>query len=676
MSKKIIKPSKEPNFKQSLNLIHNKWFFVVLIFVLVFITYGNSIKNDYNLDDGYVVSLDEGNLQTQKGIKGIPELLFSNYSNGPGVTYGYRPFGKITLAIEYSLWGNNPNYSHLVNVLFFALNVILIYFFLLKIAALFHFENKIVLYLATILFIVHPIHTEVVCSIKNREEILAFTFAIASWLTLFKYLETKNKFYFLLISLLIILAYLSKENGFTAIPILFIISFFYFYQTHPENTLIKTIKTLLSTPFFWLLIISITIGFYTIVKLSTSVSPSDIGYKFETTPTYFFDPSHMIPNGFQTLFFYVKKLFIPFPLLYYYGYDMLPDRGWNSVFPYAGIVTVLIILFFVVHSIIKRRHLFEIFWLLFFIVTIFIFSNIKPAPPITGIVAERFVFQSSLAFVVLVSGVLVFLSNYIKQKFNLLPKLTHNQLLLFLSLFIILPYFSYTVYRNTLWYNKSTLFENDIKYLSNSVRANFMIGGHIMSNYSKSSFNNIDGISEVYRAKQYFEKSLQLYPKCDDAWIALGKVYRSYLNNPDSAIACWNRVDTLHKFTYLNAIELIGNVYYFDKQEDDKALNYYMKSFSIYNKNKLLYQKIIDILLKQEKYEEILPLSEIALQNFWIDGFINRGDAYLNLKDTVAAVQNYEAALAKGFKSDVLLKNLDYYYSIHGKKSQNNSLPN
>src|SRR5438128_115343 len=66
-------------------------FFVILI--LVFIAYGNSARNDYNIDDGYVVSLDSGNPLTKKGISGIPEILSSRYNVGEGVTYGYRPLG-------------------------------------------------------------------------------------------------------------------------------------------------------------------------------------------------------------------------------------------------------------------------------------------------------------------------------------------------------------------------------------------------------------------------------------------------------------------------------------------------------------------------------------------------------------------------------------------------------
>jgi len=200
-----------------------------------------------------------------------------------------------------------------------------------------------------------------------------------------------------------------------------------------------------------------------------------------------------------------------------------------------------------------------------------------------------------------------------------------------------------------------------------------MMGSHLMKDVSKQGELAEEREANLYRAKSYFEKAVAIYPKSNDAWIALGKVYRSYLNNTDSAIACWSRVDTLQKFTYINAQELIGNIYYFDKPDYEKALPYFNTAFEKYTSNEILYGKIIDILLQTKKYEAILPLADIAIKNHWIDGFVNKGDAYLNMKDTVLAVQNYEIALSKGFKSDVLISNLEYYYKLHGKSNQ---LPN
>ena len=135
-----------------------------------------------------MVSLDKGNRQTREGIMGIPKLLTSKYSEGPGVSYGYRPLGKITMAIEYSLWGNNPHYSHFINILLFAINCFLLLLFIRKIAGLLDYKNEMVIYLSMLIFIVHPIHTEVVGSIKNREEILCFIFMLGAVLVYFRYM--------------------------------------------------------------------------------------------------------------------------------------------------------------------------------------------------------------------------------------------------------------------------------------------------------------------------------------------------------------------------------------------------------------------------------------------------------------------------------------------------------
>lgn len=649
------------------------WWEALIILLLVFVTYGNSIRNDYNLDDGYVVSLDEGNPVTMKGISGIPELLTTNYSNGPGVTYGYRPMGKITMAIEYSLWGNNPHYSHFVNVLLYAFNVFLLLLFLKRLSVSFGYKNDIVIYAAVLLFIIHPIHTEVVCSIKNREEILCFTFAIAAWLSSLKLMESQNWKYLFLVALFMLLSYLSKETGFLVIPVSFILLLFYTITHSKEAVFSKgTVYKVFQRSNIWLLI-GLAIPFFTFIKMSTSVAPSDIGRKFETTPTVFYAASHNIPNGMQTLFFYVSKLLVPFPLCYYYGYDMLPDRGWDSFYPYVGIFIIMSLAALIVYNLARRKNLFFTYWLMIFGINIALFSNINPAPPITGIVGERLVYQTSAGFCILLAIGIYQLAVLLKHRFLVQSTITPAKLTGLLLLPLFIPYEWMTLSRNTQWYDKTTLFEHDIPYLTKSARANFMMGSHLMKDVSKQGELAEERETNLYRAKSYFEKAVAIYPKCNDAWIALGKVYRSYLNNTDSAIVCWSRVDTLQKFTYINAQELIGNIYYFDKPDYEKALPYFNTAFEKYTSNEILYGKIIDILLQTKKYEAILPLADIAIKNHWIDGFVNKGDAYLNMKDTVLAVQNYEIALSKGFKSDVLISNLEYYYKLHGKSNQ---LPN
>ncbi|PID92809.1 MAG: hypothetical protein CSA94_02725, partial [Bacteroidetes bacterium] len=86
--------------------IKNNWTYGV-VFLLAFMLYGNTILNDYSLDDNYVT---KGNPKVAKGIKGIPEILSSHYAelyndDGQMMSFGYRPVVNITYAIEYELFG-------------------------------------------------------------------------------------------------------------------------------------------------------------------------------------------------------------------------------------------------------------------------------------------------------------------------------------------------------------------------------------------------------------------------------------------------------------------------------------------------------------------------------------------------------------------------------------------
>src|ERR1035437_5863999 len=75
---------KQPNYVN--------WKISLLIFAFVFILYGNSIKNDYALDDNYVtVTTPEkpNNPRIEKGIKGIPKLFTSHYVETAAQSFEY-----------------------------------------------------------------------------------------------------------------------------------------------------------------------------------------------------------------------------------------------------------------------------------------------------------------------------------------------------------------------------------------------------------------------------------------------------------------------------------------------------------------------------------------------------------------------------------------------------------
>lgn len=141
--------------------------FELIIVAFCFLIYSNSLFNGYNMDDELVT---RNHRLTSKGVCAIPEIFTSPYyQDDMGYAYEYRPVVLATFAIEHSLFGDNPFVSHLFNLLLYAACCVLLYKVLQSLSSTF---TPVFSLAVALLFASHPSHTEVVSSIKNRDEIL------------------------------------------------------------------------------------------------------------------------------------------------------------------------------------------------------------------------------------------------------------------------------------------------------------------------------------------------------------------------------------------------------------------------------------------------------------------------------------------------------------------------
>ena len=147
--------------------------FILSVIGLCFILYGNAIPNGFALDDEFVLHNDS---TVAKGISGIPELFKKRYAWDQHGGYGYRPLVKVTYAIEYSFFKDSPQWGHFINILLYALICIALFYFLRKL--LYNQLSDYFLLAALALYVTHPIHSEVVASLKNRDELLVYTHAM------------------------------------------------------------------------------------------------------------------------------------------------------------------------------------------------------------------------------------------------------------------------------------------------------------------------------------------------------------------------------------------------------------------------------------------------------------------------------------------------------------------
>lgn len=178
-----------------------------VLFGLAFLLYANTLGNSYNMDDELVT---RGHKLTSKGISAIGEIFRSPYySDNMGYAYGYRPMVHVSFALEHQFFGDNPQVSHFFNVLLYGLCVL----FLFRLLTMWAGEkNRLFAALATLLFVLHPVHVEVVASIKNRDELLALLFGLLSGIAFSKGTQKQNWLQFLLASAWFFLALLSKKS--------------------------------------------------------------------------------------------------------------------------------------------------------------------------------------------------------------------------------------------------------------------------------------------------------------------------------------------------------------------------------------------------------------------------------------------------------------------------------
>jgi len=160
----------------------------VLLLVVVALSaaavYLNSLGGGFVWDDRKLI-LDD---RAIKSWHELPQILSHDFfeRNEDDLPYGYyRPVTTVSYFLDYTFWGLQPFGYHLTNVGLHALCTVLMALILLRMR-----WPLLATVIATLLFAVHPIHTESVAWIAGRTDLLAFFFC---GLTLLLYLSAEPR---------------------------------------------------------------------------------------------------------------------------------------------------------------------------------------------------------------------------------------------------------------------------------------------------------------------------------------------------------------------------------------------------------------------------------------------------------------------------------------------------
>ncbi len=635
---KAVEIPSDPNALKKIKI--SMW---MIIGAFAFIIYGNSIFNNYALDDMVVIV---NNDYTHEGIKGIKNIMtndmFTGYVNTKGTKLAggrYRPLSLVTFAIEYEFIGQSPHFSHFINVLLFAFCGIGIFIFTSKILSNSRFRSigdSIIPFLTAMLFIAHPIHTEVVANIKSRDEILSLLFSIFSMIYFLKYLDVGRKIKDLSIGILLFfLGLLSKENSITFLMIIPLTLFFFRKPESKDYGMIMIPIVLFSLIFIFMRSKFASAGLNTEVPniLNNPLVGASVMQKMATI-TY-------------TLGAYILLLLFPYYLSCDYDYNQIPIKSFTDV---GVILSLAIIIFLAVLAIrqFKKRTIIS-YSIFFFAITFILVSNILF--PIGTTMAERFVFIPSFGFCFVMAYFFAKTinksSSFAKNISSPVNVILKNKTTLFLLSILLFLYSARCIARNADWKDNLSLFSADVITTPNSANLNKDLGSTLVD-LVKESPNKKNQTDTFNIAKPYLKRAIEIYPLYFDAFPLLGVIY--YIENnfdsayyyqkqglefsPDNAELNFNFGKTLDKLKrYDEAIKVLDHAVALDPKNEGA---YFNLALSYTNKGDI--EKGLFYFLK------VTDLNPKRAEAYYYEGQI-----YNAKKDTVKAKEFLDKAAQLGY---------------------------
>ena len=590
-------PARRPEGALHTLLFSRKTTAPIVLFVIAFTLYANTISHDFALDDDIVIGK---NVFVQKGIAGLVDI----FSNGFLVGYtklndAYRPFAMATLAVEVSLVGTNPHVHHATNVVLYCFIAVALFIFLRTILKN---HNPIVPFIVTLLFVVHPVHTEVVANIKSRDEILSFLFAICSLLLLLRGIGTNNVWPRVVSYLSYFLALLSKEHVIMFLLIIPLVLHFF--------TELKWRRVLReSLPFAAVALAYLFIRWSIVDVDAVKQTPSLINNSLVAATGIV----ARTPMAFNILGRYLLLLFFPLRLTYDYSYNQIPFVGWDDVWATVSMAAYVAMSVYAVYGFVHRDQ--RSFGVAYYLITLSLVSNLVFLTGST--MAERFLFTPSLGFCYTLC---LFAAQFGRLQFSS-GSSQRRSWIVAATFAICIVLGVRTITRGADWKNDLTLFTADVMSSPNSARVHSSLGW-IYLGFAKNLQRGDQQTELLQKANVHYRKSLEILPAQWEPWHDLGRSYYIAGNYDEAvkdyqrALECDSNSAMVHSSLGQAYLQLGNKLQKGDQQTElfQKAIVHYRKSLEILPAQWEVWHELGYIYYLAGDYDEALKDFQRALE--------------------------------------------------------------
>lgn len=519
----------------------------LLIVALTFAAHSSSLRNQYALDDELIILR---NVPVQRGISGIGEILtthmFASYFESIGsealaANRHWRPLSVITFAVEQSLFGRTLGddyravlsewntgsaaedlparrdamerqideanreiafHRHLVQLLLYAASLVVLLLFLRK--CIFP-TVPMAAFVTTLVFALHPIHTEVVANIKSRDEILSLLFILLAGIFVFEWDRTRKQRALLLAMASLGLALLTKEYAVVA-PIIFGCALVLVRGRDLRRVAMSTVVPLMIVVAVYLVVRQAFVSGGGSVDLASQDLLIDPFLKLRTGEM----EGSIVATKIDIIDHYLRLLLFPHPLSSDYSYAAFSYQTfasptfWLSLLIHAALIALTIFAW-------QRRHILAFAGIVYFGFLILV--------QIGATMGERLIYHSSLGFAMLLGWGIARLPR---------PAMAVA------CVALAVPYGVASFARDRAWADNRTLFLTDVKTVPGSALVNGNAGAQIMNealdlirerNERNLQLTGADRDVIKKRAADalvYLRRAVSVHERYVNAWINIG----------------------------------------------------------------------------------------------------------------------------------------------------------
>lgn len=268
------------------------WLKLALTVFLVLAVYYQTIDNPFSrFDDPFIVD-----------VYGINSSLTFWDVITPGRGFYFRPIVNLSYWLDSRLWGMNPTFMHLENIVVHLINVSLVFLIATRLPVSSHIKS--LPFLSALLFGIHPINSESVNWIAGRTDVFTGMFVLCAFYLLIRAVQEQSTRYAMFAFVVAFVGILAKETAIMFIPAAFLVAV-YWQSGMPEYSRFKAWRNR-----FLLFPLTISIGIAAALMLLVYArrrGDNAIALIFERGT----DKCIRMLEAFG---FYVKKMFLPLPL--------------------------------------------------------------------------------------------------------------------------------------------------------------------------------------------------------------------------------------------------------------------------------------------------------------------------------------------------------------------------